>query len=817
MTSSLSRAALLLGGFLLFLLLGPSSSPAAITTINGSDLQIDVSDTGAFQGRRIINGVPSEKKLFFPADLSPGNAGLVLAFPSNSGLPSLDGFHGVPPTFTAASKLNPSPGTFRKGFIPVSQSGVSGAGTTLSPFLQVTVYEMRDPANPGTSVIRITQEVTHVSGSGRFDVRYSLQNNTSGLLRFRTTIVGDLFLDGSDVGYGTLLTDSSGSFLAGVNPANDLYGGLLNTPGNLPDASYEGNTEDVWTRILNAAPQRSNGVLDPGNPNGQALSAGTGFEAVNLHDNAVAQQYNDRLFAGLAPSASISYTTQWRFQPPVITASPLNGTVRVGSEHNMNIRAFQLDGQPLSSRLIMVNISGQGWQAVGDTNANGEQFFGYKRTSATSDTIAFGVDYNATGNIEPGEPTVSGTVQWLPNAFPIAALQASSTAVGRNQVVSFNASASSDSDGSISRYEFDLDNNGSFETNTGGPTASRSFPDFGNHTVNVRVTDNDNASSLAGVTIAVNNSAPIASFSGPESVKAGGQASFNASASSDPDGHIVRYDWDLDGNGSFEVSGTSALAEYAYPQPGTFTINLVVTDEVGGQNSISRQIIVLPNDNPIADFKMPDSSQPGEKVFFDGSISRDPDGQVVKYSWDFNSDGVSDANTAVASYAFPAKGPTQVSLSVSDDKGGTGSVSKSFTVGPDRKKPIIIKASASKLKGSQLITSLSTVNCVFNEEGNCSARLEVTRATAKKLGVSTRKKTAVIARGALTPGTSTPTGAGEVRFTSKFALTPSSTKMVAKLTKRRLRSTLKAVLRVSVKDLEGNETVKRVKVKISKR
>ena len=52
-----------------------------------------------------------------------------------------------------------------------------------------------------------------------------------------------------------------------------------------------------------------------------------------------------------------------------------------------------------------------------------------------------------------------------------------------------------------------------------------------------------------------NSQAPIPSFTAsPNPAQVGQLVSFDGSASTDPDGTIAKYEWDLDGNGSYETS-----------------------------------------------------------------------------------------------------------------------------------------------------------------------------------------------------------------------------------------------------------------------
>ena len=58
---------------------------------------------------------------------------------------------------------------------------------------------------------------------------------------------------------------------------------------------------------------------------------------------------------------------------------------------------------------------------------------------------------------------------------------------------------------------------------------------------------------------------------------------FNGSGSSDPDGSITAYAWDLDGDGAFDDS-TAQSPSFTYTTAATYTVRLQVTDDDGAQD-----------------------------------------------------------------------------------------------------------------------------------------------------------------------------------------------------------------------------------------
>ncbi len=79
-----------------------------------------------------------------------------------------------------------------------------------------------------------------------------------------------------------------------------------------------------------------------------------------------------------------------------------------------------------------------------------------------------------------------------------------------------------------------------------------------------------------------------------------------------------------------------------------------------------------PNKPPVAKFTFsPKTGLYPLKVHFDGSASKDPDGEIVKYVWTFG-DG-STAKGKIVDHVFSKKGVYNVRLEVTDDDGATGS------------------------------------------------------------------------------------------------------------------------------------------------
>lgn len=69
-----------------------------------------------------------------------------------------------------------------------------------------------------------------------------------------------------------------------------------------------------------------------------------------------------------------------------------------------------------------------------------------------------------------------------------------------------------------------------------------------------------------------------------------------------------------------------------------------------------------------------------DPVAFDASASRDPDGKIVSYHWDFGDYSEADAQTATTTHTYDYAGEYEVKLTVTDDNGNKGEFTRTITV-----------------------------------------------------------------------------------------------------------------------------------------
>ncbi len=173
----------------------------------------------------------------------------------------------------------------------------------------------------------------------------------------------------------------------------------------------------------------------------------------------------------------------------------------------------------------------------------------------------------------------------IANTNPIARLTYAPTPAVVGQLVTLDAGTSTDADGTIDSYSWDLDGNGTIDdVVTQVPTTTTTFDSPGEHIVRVLVTDNTGGTDMVELPIWVTGPPVGVITATPTSPLPGESVTFSAAQSRDSDagGSITKYEWDLDGNNSYEISGaTATTATKSYPNPGIVSIRLRLTDNDG--------------------------------------------------------------------------------------------------------------------------------------------------------------------------------------------------------------------------------------------
>lgn len=146
-----------------------------------------------------------------------------------------------------------------------------------------------------------------------------------------------------------------------------------------------------------------------------------------------------------------------------------------------------------------------------------------------------------------------------------------------------------DSEGAVATIAWDFDDGGTAE----GARVFHSWASAGIYTVTATATDELGAEAAYTVVVTVTQPlrSPVAAFTwSPTTVAPGTPASFDASATSDPDGDaIIEYRWDF-GDGSSTEFGPTPV--HVFGTAGTYTVTLDVLDARGSTGRATRTITI---------------------------------------------------------------------------------------------------------------------------------------------------------------------------------------------------------------------------------
>jgi PKD repeat protein len=185
-----------------------------------------------------------------------------------------------------------------------------------------------------------------------------------------------------------------------------------------------------------------------------------------------------------------------------------------------------------------------------------------------------------------GSTSSSTVLSVSDNRIPQAKFTISPSQGAENTLFTVDATNSKDPDGKVDRYAWDF---GDAKTAT-GRTATHRYPTKGTYKITLTVTDNKGATGSTSHDVQVEKGqAPVASFViNPPAGQTGLPFHYDASASTDKDGKIVKFDW------KFGDGGTAAgqIVSHSYKNNGVFDVTLTVTDDTGLTSEKEHQVRV---------------------------------------------------------------------------------------------------------------------------------------------------------------------------------------------------------------------------------
>ncbi len=222
---------------------------------------------------------------------------------------------------------------------------------------------------------------------------------------------------------------------------------------------------------------------------------------------------------------------------------------------------------------------------------------------------------------------------------------------------------SSDVDGEIAAWEWLLGDG----TTAADAVVLHTYDRSGEYLITLRVSDDQGERAIQTRSVKIGSRVPVAVFKrSVERPNAEEPVRFDASESNDPDGEVVVYRWDFDGDGTYERQATEPIVEHAFASGGDYDVGLVVVDDEGDASSPFVGPIHV-NRSPIAEFRLSTFAAEELAPIRFADLSYDEDGVITSWAWDFG-DGTT-SEIVGPEHAFEENGAYAVLLTVTDDNG----------------------------------------------------------------------------------------------------------------------------------------------------
>jgi PKD repeat protein len=442
---------------------------------------------------------------------------------------------------------------------------------------------------------------------------------------------------------------------------------ILQSSGNDTNSSFMENylLGLEYTDLINCLHIGYDNTIYFCGPDGQIVSQSTG--------GSTNTQFLTATELGVPGSSIDAFAILPDTVPPEITiTNPIDGAFLYTTTPNITV-TFQDSGSGINTATFYAEINGTDMTSafsVSDTGATYQ--VPDSSPLAVGDNALFVTIEDRVGNEADATSNFTvGILRAIPGASPTS---------GTAPLTVHFTTDGEDPAGTIQRFQWDFDGNGSYDTyDEMARDYNHTYNSSGTYNATLYVWSSTGESASASITITVENNPPVAIA---DVVPSNGEIPLDVTfygSGSDPDGSIVLYEWDFEGDGDYEWSSiTTGNITHTYTTTGTYQAVFRVTDDNGLTDTATATTTVVragPPGSPTATASANTTSGNAPlTVNFNGTAT-DPNDDVVLYEWDFDNDGTYDWSSATSgstSHTYNTAGTHVASFRVKDSTGLTG-------------------------------------------------------------------------------------------------------------------------------------------------